>query len=91
MHCKALLVDHGSCLASYPGAQRGGVEEERKKERLVSTACACATSGGIPPPPVPFAYVRVALSIFITWLAASVTFDEALSFAIQRLSCPSMC
>ena len=29
-------------LASYPGAQRGGAEEERKKERLVSTARACA-------------------------------------------------
>ena len=53
---------------------RGGGE---KKERLVSTACACATSGGIPPPPVPFVYIRVALSIFITQLAASVTFDEA--------------
>ena len=70
---------------------RRAEQRRREKECLVSTACACVTSGGISPPPVPFVYVRVTISIFITWLAASATFDEALSFAIQRLSSPSLC
>ena len=52
-------------------------QRRREKERLVSTAHVCVTSSGIPPPPVPFVNVRV-------------TFDKALSFAIQRLSCPSL-
>ena len=44
-----MVSERSEDIASYPGARRGGAEEERKKERLVSTARACAKCSFILP------------------------------------------